>query len=498
MEDWVTIRNLKARNPDMGTRKIAELMGISRNTVKKALKSDAAPEYRRVSGVNEAIAPFEAYIKQAYLIKNLRVSRIFKELQHKGYSGSETMLYRYIGKHLKAQKGQSNAKAFLPYSTDPGIQMQYDWAEYVVQIDHTSVKIYLHQTILGYSRYKVFDVSLGMTQGDVLNALEESFHAFGGVCARIQVDNAKVFVDNAGKESFAWNRRFLHFCGFYGIKASRSMPGTPQSKGKVEKSFDYVEHHFILDKHFESFEDLRGKLKQFQEETNRNYHAAIKQTPHDSFAKEQEALRPLPMDPLNGEIKRYVGFKEEFRKVSSDCMIAYGGSRYSVPHHFVSQQVWVKKLYGTTLQVFSLKNRLIASHTLSLKKGEVIIDKAHFKGYRNDNTPALATSVATLCKRFAHYTNINRFIESTKAQKRINPGYHLHKMVGLFEYYSDTECIAAMEECFTYNTFNATVIKGYLSSIEVKEESLPNLFHVALPKGDVKRPLETYKIGGDA
>jgi len=35
MEKWVTIKNLKKSNPSMGTRKIAELVGVSRNTVKK-------------------------------------------------------------------------------------------------------------------------------------------------------------------------------------------------------------------------------------------------------------------------------------------------------------------------------------------------------------------------------------------------------------------------------------------------------------------------------
>jgi hypothetical protein len=32
MEDWVTIRNIKRRNPKMGTREIAKIVGCSRNT----------------------------------------------------------------------------------------------------------------------------------------------------------------------------------------------------------------------------------------------------------------------------------------------------------------------------------------------------------------------------------------------------------------------------------------------------------------------------------
>ena len=47
MEDWVTIRNLKKKNPNIGTRELAKMLGISRNTIKKALKSDEAPEYNR-------------------------------------------------------------------------------------------------------------------------------------------------------------------------------------------------------------------------------------------------------------------------------------------------------------------------------------------------------------------------------------------------------------------------------------------------------------------
>ena len=47
MEDWVTIKTLKKRRTKLGTRKIEKLLGISRNTVKKALVSESTPEYKR-------------------------------------------------------------------------------------------------------------------------------------------------------------------------------------------------------------------------------------------------------------------------------------------------------------------------------------------------------------------------------------------------------------------------------------------------------------------
>jgi DNA-binding Lrp family transcriptional regulator len=64
MEDWITIRNLKNRNPRMGTRKIAKKLGLSRNTVKNALKSEDAPEYKRGTYINPELETFHDFIIQ--------------------------------------------------------------------------------------------------------------------------------------------------------------------------------------------------------------------------------------------------------------------------------------------------------------------------------------------------------------------------------------------------------------------------------------------------
>lgn len=62
MEDWVTIRNLRVKNPNLGTRTIATMLGISRNTVKKALINEEIPLYNRgEKKINEHIEPFVNY-----------------------------------------------------------------------------------------------------------------------------------------------------------------------------------------------------------------------------------------------------------------------------------------------------------------------------------------------------------------------------------------------------------------------------------------------------
>ena len=105
MEDWVTIRNLKVKNPNLGTRTIATMLGVSRNTVKKALVNDEIPLYNRgEKKINENIEPFINFIKESFLKKNLKASRILKDIKSKGYSGSQYALYAYIRDILKPIK----------------------------------------------------------------------------------------------------------------------------------------------------------------------------------------------------------------------------------------------------------------------------------------------------------------------------------------------------------------------------------------------------------
>jgi IS30 family transposase len=46
VEDWAEIRRL-AFAEQMGTKKIAKQLGVARNTVRNAIRSDAPPKYER-------------------------------------------------------------------------------------------------------------------------------------------------------------------------------------------------------------------------------------------------------------------------------------------------------------------------------------------------------------------------------------------------------------------------------------------------------------------
>lgn len=500
MEDWVTIRNLKKRNPDLGTRKIAKLLGVSRSTVKRALVGERYVGYQRKRKVNELIEPFGEFIRESYLVRKQKVSVIFKNLVSKGFKGSALSLYRYIGEHLKVEREGLGKRAYKPYETLPGEQMLYDWSEYSLCLGDQLAKVNVHITELGFSRYVVLSASMGVRQGDVFEALEEAFLEFGGVAARLQVDNARVFVDNAAQAHFRWNQRFLEFLGFYGMQPSRSAPYHPWSKGKVERPFAYVEDHFITNNRFESFADFYNKLKVFQEEMNRRVHGVTGKAPCELFAKEREHLLELPKDKRTGVVQRYIGLREESRRVTQDCLIAFGGNRYSVPYLYVGQEVWVRVSRGVYLQVYSQVGKLIATHTLRAGRGQVVIDQEHYRGYiRKEDRESAFLAGQKLKERFADYKRIDQFLSAVKAQKRFNAGYHLSVIQRIFTDYADEDCLGAMEECFRYSCFSAHFVKGFLMhKAEVVLEApviFPNLKGLNLfPKAELKRSLEEYRL----
>jgi transposase len=471
---------------------------VSRNTVKRALASERGPQYQRQTAVNPKLEPFVEFVKDAYLVKHLRVSRILADVRSKGYSGGRSALYRWI-EGLKPQREAQTVRAFQPYQTKPGEQMQYDWAEYRVPIGETISRVYVHQCILGYSRYKVFDASLAVHQSDVFTALEDAFVELSGLTERIQVDNAKVFVDHDTHEQVRWNARFLQFCGFWGVEPSRSAPYHPWSKGKVEKPFDHLEAHFIQGRQFESLAQLLSRLKEYQNTVNNSLHSVTHKSPVELFELERGVLHELPRDST-GQLKRLVGVAEIVRTVTSDCLICYAGNRYSVPHVFVRSQVWVRSRKGTSLEVYSQKGKLIATHPLCTGKGQVVLEKAHYRGYRKETDEEnFQMSAHRLRERFsAQWPRLEEFLTSLKAQKRLNPMHHLAHILRILQHYSDQDCIQALEACFRYRCFSASFLQGVIRSAAPTEEAPPlalvEVPRLRIPTPPIKRDLREYQL----
>lgn len=479
MEDWVTIKTLKAKNPAMSLREIGRLVNISPHTVKSALENTEAPSYQRASSTTGKLEPFKEVVFEMLNVKRFKGSRILEELRSKGYTGGKTALYELLSSIRIESK-----KHCTPYETAPGVQGQFDWSPYTVTIGGELTKVIALSYINGFSRYQIFNASLSENQGAIFEAIEDSLTESQGVPERIQTDNAKVFVTNPSRSNFCWNERYLQFCGHYGFEPSRSLPGHPWSKGKVEKPFEYLENHFIAGSSFESFPDLIHKLKVFQAKVNTRLHATIKTTPTDLIGKDREAFSRLPST-------RYVGVKEEIRKVTQDCLLSFNGSRYSVPWMFAGKYVWLRVSRGFFLEIYSQANVSLATHTLSMKKGAIIIDKSHYR-----TNPHAETSFDRLRVTFIEsFPAYELFLDKLHAQKRLNARRHLFQILEIAELYHRTDVCKALDLSLEYNVFTAAFIKGVLEKHckHTTEISRVNLYQ-QLPVTDVSCNLADYQL----
>jgi len=306
VDEWSSIRILKEKGNSI--KQIARSLKVSRNTVRKALRSESFKDYAgsgktELSKSKSAVAAYHEKILKMLVKDKFIGSRILSELKKLGYTGSKTAFYEYLAK----VKGSVNlSKISMRYETDPGVLSQFDWSEYSVFLGGILTKVFVFSTLCCYSRYRKYFASLDAKQGSVIEALEDAFLFFGGVTEKILVDGARAMVTKRLGPTVRWNPKFLEFVSFYGIIPKACLPAKPRTKGKVENPFFYLEQHFIKGTGFLSFEDFSRKLSEFNREVNSRIHQGTGKVPLELFlAAEKANLKPLPE-------KRFIGSTQGF------------------------------------------------------------------------------------------------------------------------------------------------------------------------------------------
>lgn len=240
MQQWAAIRQLEKQG--FGKRTITRMLGISRNTVRRALKQEDIPKYERKKLPVKKVDPFQGMVKEMLWEKEFIGTRILTEIKKEGYTGSLTTLYRF----LSTVKKDPPLKTTCRYETDPAEQGQFDWTPYKVIRGGKECKVTSFLFILGYSRRKYITFSLNQTLASVIEALEEALRFFGGSPEKVLLDNAKqMIVEHLADGIVRINETFLKLAGLYRFEPKPCKLYWPRTKGKVERPFYYIEQHFI-------------------------------------------------------------------------------------------------------------------------------------------------------------------------------------------------------------------------------------------------------------
>ncbi len=119
LEDWAEIRYLH-RSEGLSRRAIAKRLGISRDTVARAIASQTPPKYSRVSGPS-AFDPFEPYVRELLAQFPMMPASVIAE--RVGWSGSQSWWRKKVA-GLRPEYAPKDPADRLSYR--PGDQAQCD------------------------------------------------------------------------------------------------------------------------------------------------------------------------------------------------------------------------------------------------------------------------------------------------------------------------------------------------------------------------------------
>lgn len=242
LEMVVEIRVLARQS--MSIKGIARELGVSRNTVRRYLRQDGKPRYRRRAARPTKVDPFKAYLLQRLEAAKpdwIPAAVLHREIVELGYTGGLTQLKAFLAGH----KPQSAADPLVRFETPPGEQMQVDFIVFRRGVDRLGAFV----ATLGYSRASYVRFVADERVGTVIGCLRRAFEAFGGVPRHVLFDNMKTVVlarDAYAPGQHRFHPELLELAKECGFKIRLCRPYRAKTKGKVERFNRYLRHSFWI------------------------------------------------------------------------------------------------------------------------------------------------------------------------------------------------------------------------------------------------------------
>jgi len=356
------------RQKGLSYKEIGKKYHMDQRTAKKYAESETKPVYSLSGPKSSKLDPYRRQIEQWLEEAPYSARRIYEKLVEQGFEGK----YSIVKAIVHDLKKEQDEKATVRFETMPGLQGQVDWAffeDHLVPEDGRMKKLYCFLMILGYSRMRYIEFVTDMSTSTLIRCHQNAFRYFGGYPQEILYDNMKQVVVKRllKQEDSTLNSQFEDFSGFHGFKPVLCRPYRGQTKGKVERTVQYVRRDFMVGIKYNSLNDLNGQAVNWCNKVNGKVHATTNRVPFDLLRKED-------LSPVKRE---YIMDKINLRRVQKDCLISFAGSQYSVPSEYVGKDVAVVALDNVLAAYHN--GRQIATHKLSYQSRDMVVNPHHYR-----------------------------------------------------------------------------------------------------------------------
>jgi transposase len=448
------------RTLGQSVRRIARSMCLSRRAVSRALtEHDSTREHgaphpelprrrrRRQSVLDGYEAAIGEFIKR---YPEITIIRLLEELRGLGYQGG----YSILRERVKTLRAPVVTQPVQRFETGPGIQAQMDWAEYTIDFSAEGRrKVNLFSYLLGYCRRQYLRFTERQDFETLLREHIRAFEHLQGVAATCLYDNMKTVVDRWEGGEPLYNTRFLAFATHYGFRPRACWPRRPQTKGKVERPFSYVEVNLLNGRTFSSLEHLNQTTAVWLANTaDVRIHREIGRRPIDAFVEEQPHLLKLPG-------AAYDTAKVVYRVVDVEGMISYENNLYSTPWRFIGRMLPVRVTEHELIVYDPASLEVVACHSLVPRpcKGERRIDDAHRPARDSQEQEEV------LRERFGELGEpALRFLEGLLRTHRDGKS-QARKVLSLLSLYHRDDVLTAIERAVRYHAFSRHSLERILA-----------------------------------
>jgi transposase len=380
VEQWAELR----REHFVAGKSIKELArstGLSRNTIRRALRSERPPSYQRSAkaGVLDPFKPeIHRLLKRDPKLPGVRVRELLEPL---GCTVGKTVVDDYL-RQVRPLFAPP-PRTFQRTVYRPGEICQFDvWQPRdEVPVGHGQTRRgWVVVACLGYSRAGAGVLVFSKETEDLFAGIAGCIERLGGLPSTLVWDRQAGIHGHAGRPTEA----FAAFCGQLKVDWRFCEPADPQAKGAVERLQGYAETNFEPGRRFANELDFQDQLDAWFTRVNARTHKTLRARPVDRLATELEVMAPLA-EQLPDTSRRWV------TRVPPDPHLRFDTNDYSLDPSLVGRRVEVRIDQREVTAVALDSGEIACRHARSFARHRTITALEHARALKagRDQTPVV-------------------------------------------------------------------------------------------------------------